>query len=371
MDFKESINDLSKCIKLRKDNLRNEEDTKRALILPFINALGYDVFNTLEVASEMICDVEIKGIKKGERVDYCIINNGKPIILIECKHCMIGDLSSHFNQLYRYYSTSKAKFGVLTNGIIYQFYSDLEEINKMDSKPFLEIDLTNIEDWQIDEIQKFHKSVFDAERIRNAATKRKDTEDLATKLKNTIKDELLSPSDNLVNFFIEKVCGKELSQELFVYFSEVAKRHIVDLIAKQPQIIENNDSNDNYKPSIIERTTNTSVHDCSKYAINGKGKYSKRSMVEAVINLYVKQHPNITVKELKSLFDFNKNSRLKVIKYREEVGDLSRVFESRLPTNEVFYIDNQWGKSIQGGRFESFISHVNTNIEGITITKIE
>ena len=70
MDFKESINDLSKCIKLRKDNLRNEEDTKRALILPFINALGYDVFNTLEVASEMICDVEIKGIKKGERVDY-------------------------------------------------------------------------------------------------------------------------------------------------------------------------------------------------------------------------------------------------------------------------------------------------------------
>ena len=66
MDFKESINDLSKCIKLRKDNLRNEEDTKRALILPFINALGYDVFNTLEVASEMICDVEIKGIKKGE-----------------------------------------------------------------------------------------------------------------------------------------------------------------------------------------------------------------------------------------------------------------------------------------------------------------
>ena len=138
------------------------------------------------------------------------------------------------------------------------------------------------------------------------------------------------------------------------------------MIAKQPQVVGNNDSNDNYKPSIIERT----IHDCSKYAINGKGKYSKRSMVEAVINLYVKQHPNITVKELKSLFDFNKNSRLKVIKYREEVSDLSRVLESRLPTNEVFYIDNQWGKSIQGGRFESFISHVNTNIKGITITKI-
>ena len=94
-------------------------------------------------------------------------------------------------------------------------------------------------------------------------------------------------------------------------------------------------------------------------------------MVEAVVNLYVEQHPKITIKELKSLFDFNKDSRQKVIKYREEVRDLSRVFESRLPTNEVFYIDNQWGKCIQGGRFESFISYVNTHIEGITITKIE
>ncbi len=367
MDFKESIKDLSERIIAYKDLLHNEEQTKDSLIKPFVRLMGYDSSNPLEVKAEMHCDV---GIKKGEKVDYCILNNGEPIILIECKR--YGEnLSTHYNQLFRYFSVSEAKFAILTNGITYQFFTDLVKPNIMDEKPFIEIDLTNIEDWQIDEIQKFHKSVFDAERIRNAARKRKDTEDLATKLKNTIKNELHSPSEDLVNFFIEKVCGKELSQELFVYFSEVVKRHFVDLIAKQPQVVENNDSNDNYKPSIIERTTNTFVHDRSKYAINGKGKYSKRSMVEAVINLYVKQHPNITVKELKSLFDFNKNSRLKVIKYREEVGDLSRVFESRLPTNGVFYIDNQWGKSIQGGRFESFISHVNTHIEGITITKIE
>ena len=369
MDFKEFIKNLSERIIAYKDLLHNEEQTKDALIKPFVRFLmGYDCSNPLEVKAEMHCDV---GIKKGEKVDYCILNNSEPIILIECKR--YGEnLSTHYNQLFRYFSVSEAKFAILTNGITYQFFTDLVKPNIMDEKPFLEINLTNIEDWQIDEIQKFHKSVFDADRIRNAARKRKDTEDLATKLKNTIKNELHSPSEDLLNFFIEKVCGKELSQELFVHFSEVAKRHIVDLIAKQPQVIGNYDSNDNNKTSIIEKgIKNTFVHDRSKYAINGKGKYSKRSMVEAVVNLYVEQHPKITIKALKNLFDFNKDSRQKVIKYREEVGDLSRVFESRLPTNEVFYIDNQWGKSIHGGRFESFISYVNTHIEGITITKIE
>ncbi len=366
MDFKETIKDLSERIIAYKDLLHNEEQTKDALIKPFVRFLmGYDCSNPLEVKAEMHCDV---GIKKGEKVDYCILNNGEPIILIECKR--YGEnLSTHYNQLFRYFSVSEAKFAILTNGITYQFFTDLVKPNIMDEKPFIEIDLTNIEDWQIDEIQKFHKSVFDAERIRNAARKRKDTEDLATRLKNTIKSELHSPSEDLVNFFIEKVCGKELSQELFVYFSEVVKRHFVDLIADKSNVATTHPQHD--IGTNRHRITTSSGKDKSQYAINGKGKYSKRRMVEAVINLYVKQHPNITVKELKSLFDFNKNSRLKVIKYREEVGDLSRVFESRLPTNEVFYIDNQWGNSIQGGRFESFISHVNTNIEGITITKIE
>lgn len=366
MDFKESINDLSKCIKLRKDNLRNEEDTKRALILPFINALGYDVFNTLEVASEMICDVEIKGIKKGERVDYCIINNGKPIILIECKHCMIGDLSSHFNQLYRYYSTSKAKFGVLTNGIIYQFYSDLEEINKMDSKPFLEIDLTNIEDWQIDEIQKFHKAVFDAERIRNAARKRKDTEELATKLKNTIKNELHSPSEDLVNFFIEKVCGKELSQELFVYFSEVVKQHFVDLIADKSNVATTHPHYD--IGTNRHRTTTSSGKDKSQYAINGKGCYGKCPLPKEVVKEYLKQYNILSIEQLQDIFlDDLQGSRLGVIRAKIEDKNAKRYYKIEDHKLGIIYVCKDW----YPWTITNFISHVNTHIEGITITKIE
>ena len=380
MEFKEQISQLSERINTYKDMLHSEDETKRSLILPFFMTLGYDIFNPSEFISEIKCDI---GVKKGERVDYAILKDSKPIIIIECKHCGIKDLTPHLNQLYRYFNASKStKFGILTNGIIYKFYTDFETSNIMDEEPFWEFDMSNIDNDDIELLKIFCKISLDIDSILKSVKERRykkeleerleqERKELEHKLGVLIRRELQSPSDDLVSFFIEKVCGKELSQELFVYFSEVVKRHFIDLTTKQPQVIENYDGNDNNKTTIIERSTNTIAHDCSKYAINGEGKFSKRGMVEAVVNRYVEQHPNITIKELKSLFDFNKDFKLKVIKYREEVGDLSRVFESRLPTNEVFYIDNQWGKSIQGGRFESFISHVNANIEGITIAKIE
>lgn len=140
MDFKDSIKQISERIDTLKANLPTEEATKTALIMPFINALGYDVFNPLEVLPEMCCDI---GTKKGEKIDYAIMRDGEPIILIECKHWE-QDLNLHDNQLLRYFNVSKAKFGVLTNGITYRFYTDLSEPNIMDEKPFLEINMLDL-----------------------------------------------------------------------------------------------------------------------------------------------------------------------------------------------------------------------------------
>lgn len=91
MDFKDSIKQISERIGKLKDNLPTEEATKNALIMPFIQVLGYDVFNPLEVLPEMPCDV---GTKKGEKIDYAIIRDGNPIILMECKH-WAQDLNLH------------------------------------------------------------------------------------------------------------------------------------------------------------------------------------------------------------------------------------------------------------------------------------
>ena len=121
MDFKDTIKQLADRIEKLKDNIQTEEATKNAFIMPFINALGYDVFNPLEVLPEMTCDI---GTKKGEKIDYAIMKDDQPILLIECKHWK-QDLNLHDNQLLRYFNVSKAKFGLLTNGIIYRFYTCL------------------------------------------------------------------------------------------------------------------------------------------------------------------------------------------------------------------------------------------------------
>ena len=148
MDFKDALKQISDKIEKSKDFISTEEATKTAFIMPFISAIGYDVFNPLEVVPEMDCDL---CKTKGEKIDYAIMKDGEPIMLIECKHWS-SNLKLHETQLQRYYVASKAKFGVLTNGIVYRFYADLQNTNIMDEKPFLEIDITDATDNEIKEL---------------------------------------------------------------------------------------------------------------------------------------------------------------------------------------------------------------------------
>ncbi|MCK6641944.1 MAG: type I restriction enzyme HsdR N-terminal domain-containing protein, partial [Bacteroidia bacterium] len=127
MDFKDQIKQLGDRVTKLKEQIQTEEATKNAFIMPFLQTLGYDVFNPLEVVPEYITDI---GTKKGEKIDYAIFKDGNPTILVECKHWG-QNLNLHDGQLLRYFHVSKAKFGLLTNGITYRFYSDLVEANKM------------------------------------------------------------------------------------------------------------------------------------------------------------------------------------------------------------------------------------------------
>ena len=161
MDFKDKIMQLSDNIKKQKDRIATEEATKNAFIMPMIAALGYDVFNPFEVIPEMDCDL-IR--KKGEKIDYAIMREDVPILLIECKHCK-QDLNLHDTQLQKYFVASNARFGVLTNGIVYKFYTDLEKPNIMDTKPFLSINMLDLSDSDIEQLKKFHKSYYNKENI--------------------------------------------------------------------------------------------------------------------------------------------------------------------------------------------------------------
>ena len=216
MDFRDSILQLAARVEKLCPQIQTEEATKNALIMPFIQLLGYDVFNPFEVNPEFIADI---GIKKGEKVDYAIMREGKPILLIECKHYS-ENLDPHNSQLFRYFHTSEAKFGLLTNGIVFRFYTDLVTPNKMDEKPFFEFSITEIRDNEIAELKKFHKSYFDIENISNAASELK----FLNEVRALLAEELNNPSEEFVRYFAKKAYPSMVTQKVLEQFSAITKK---------------------------------------------------------------------------------------------------------------------------------------------------
>lgn len=225
MDFKDSIKQLADKVVQLKESILTEEATKNAFIMPFMNVLGYDVFNPMEVVPELDCDISKK---KGEKIDYSIMKDGQPIMLIECKNWK-QDLSLHNTQLKRYFVASKAKFGLLTNGIRYMFYTDLDNQNIMDEKPFLDFDITDIKDYQIEELKKFHKSYFNIENILNSASELK----YAQELKNIFATEIVNPTPEIVKYFAKKVYDGVLTAKVQEQFTELVKRAVSSYISEQ------------------------------------------------------------------------------------------------------------------------------------------
>ena len=222
MDFNESIKQFSKRVESISNTISTEEATKMSLIVPLFQILGYDVFNPLEFCPEYTADV---GIKKGEKVDYAIMEDGNPIILIECKSCS-EQLDKHSSQLFRYFGTSTAKFGILTNGIIYRFYTDLEESNKMDLVPFLELDITNIKDSEMNELKKFCKDSFDKDKIFSTAEELK----FSSLIKGVLSSELESPSEAFVRFILTDVYDGQKNQKVIEKFTPIVKKSFSSFI---------------------------------------------------------------------------------------------------------------------------------------------
>lgn len=222
MDFKDNILQIAERIEKQKDAIQTEEATKNAFIMPVIAAWGYDIFNPFEVVPEMDCDLT----KKGDKIDYAIMKDGKTILLIECKHCN-QKLSIHGTQLSKYYAASNARFGVLTNGIEYRFYADLDKLNIMDEKPFLVVNMLDMSDADIEQLKKFHKSYFDEAGILDTAQELK----YSTEIKNILSNEFASPSQDLVRFFAKQVYSSgQVTSRIVEMFTPIVKKSINTVI---------------------------------------------------------------------------------------------------------------------------------------------
>lgn len=225
MELQNQIKELASKIDGLKDRIGTEESTKHAFVLPFIQLLGYDIFDPTEVVPEFIADI---GIKKGEKVDYAIFQNGVPIIIVECKNWR-ENLNVHNSQLFRYFHVTKTRFSLLTNGIEYRFYTDLENANKMDEKPFLEFNICEVKENMISEIAKFHKSRFDIDKIVDNASSLKYTKEI----KKVFNDELQQPSDEFIKFFASKVYLGNITAKVVGQFQELVHRALNQVLSEK------------------------------------------------------------------------------------------------------------------------------------------
>lgn len=224
MEFPEKIDSLSVKAKGKLDHLQTEEATKNALVMPMLAALGYNVFDPTEVVPELTADV---GVKRGEKVDYAIKRDGVVVILIECKSVDTALSPDHASQLYRYFSVTDARFAILTNGVDYWFYSDLDDTNRMDSRPFLEFDLFDYTDGDVNELRKFTKETFDVESIVSTANDLKYTREI----KRIMAKELADPSEDLVRFFAKQVYDGKLTQAAREQFAGFTRRAFKEFIS--------------------------------------------------------------------------------------------------------------------------------------------
>ena len=226
MDLVDRIKEIANRIPKQIDLIKTEEATKNAFVMPFINALGYDIFNPIEVIPEFTADV---GTKKGEKVDYAIKKDNEIIMLIECKQCN-NDLDLEVaSQLYRYFSVTETRFGIITNGIIYKFFSDIEESNKMDTKPFFEFNVLNFEDHHLEELKKFAKSSFHLENILTTASALKYT----GAIKRIFGNEITNPSDEFIKLFVSQVYSGLKTQAVISQFSKIVKDAISQFIRER------------------------------------------------------------------------------------------------------------------------------------------
>ena len=312
MDFKDQLTQLSDKIAKQKDNIATEEATKTSFIMPMIAALGYDVFNPFEVVPEMDCDLT----KRGDKIDYAIMKDNTPILLIECKHCK-QNLDLHSTQLAKYYAASNARFGVLTNGVEYRFYADLEKQNIMDEKPFLVVDMLDLSDSDIEQLKKIHKSYYNEHDILSTAQELQIT----IQIKDLLNRNFQQPGDDFTRYFVKCLNDGKSTVKQIEQYRPIVKKSIAsvinDIIAERLNVAMKSDRGNGSKKSEEETHSDVVAESAAKDLPDGivfqdeeKGIITTQEEMDAynIVRSILRQYVDvkrIQYKDYKSYFTVN------------------------------------------------------------------
>ena len=341
MDFIDQLKALAAKVPALCDVLQTEEATKNALVMPFIQILGYDIFDPTEVVPEFVADV---GIKKGEKVDYAVKKEGQIIMLFECKHCG-GDLNiKHASQLFRYFATTETKIAVLTNGVVYRFFTDLEAPNKMDEKPFLEVDMLDLNETVVAELKKLTKPAFNLDEMMTAAGDLKYTREI----KRLLAEQLENPSDEFVRFCATKVFNGPLTPTRREYFSHITKRSFHQFINERIDYRLKSAMSGHNAPAAHEETEGAEAEDVvATTAEEMEGYYIVKSILREIVDPARIAHRD-TQSYMGILLDDNNRKplvRLHFNRARKQIGvfDENRK-EERIPIDALNDIYNHGDK---------------------------
>jgi hypothetical protein len=236
MEIAERTQALALKIRKHKAGIETEEATKNAFVMPFISTvLGYDVFNPAEVIPEFTADV---GTKKGEKIDYAVAHGGQIQLLIEVKKINDPLKIEHASQLFRYFAVTNARIAILTNGEVYQFYTDLDAPNRMDAKPFLVLDFAALDETLLPELAKLTRESFDLDSVISAAGELK----YIGQLKRVLAAQFKQPEDDWVRFLTTRVYDGSFTQKV--------REQFVPLVVKAAGQFLNEQVNDRLKNAL-------------------------------------------------------------------------------------------------------------------------
>ena len=229
MELEDKLSAVSEEVRQKKQFAKTEASTRNYLIDPFIRALGYDPNEPNDVEPEFTADF----VASNRKVDYALKIEGKPIVFVEFKTATKNLSFEHTVQLQHYFSTKlDVRFGIVTNGLEYRFFADIDNPNVMDDEPFLIVDLLNANDELLRELTAFSKSEFAIERTLLKARQLK----YGSIIRQRIKSEIEQPSRDLVKILARNLYSGSFSSDVFGEFAPIVERELQHLFLSEQNL---------------------------------------------------------------------------------------------------------------------------------------
>ena len=166
MQLRNSLRELSARIAEQRDEVQTEEATKRTFVLPFLAALGYNVYDPTQVTWGLGTDGESP---QGKTVDYTIWSDGQPIMVIECRH-HDTDLAAGRRRCWRIPLAAQGPRSACSRTAWRTSSTPTrKEAGVMDAEPFWTYDVLDSDDEAVEQLKNFARTSFDRNHVVHSA----------------------------------------------------------------------------------------------------------------------------------------------------------------------------------------------------------